>query len=54
MTNKMSYLLKNIYKNLEKCNIKQYSRYFDAGMEEEDFKETVNFNTELYYLYSGQ
>jgi hypothetical protein len=51
-TNKISGLLDHIYKNIEKCNIKQYNRYFDSGMEFDDFKEVVEFNAELYYEYA--
>ena len=54
VTNKISILMDEVQKNLNKCNVKQYSRFFDAGMEEDEFKEMSNFNTELYYLYANK
>jgi hypothetical protein len=46
-------MLENMCVSLEKCDVKHFARYFDAGMELDDFTELKNFVRELNSMYSS-
>lgn len=53
MNKNIKHVLGDMCMNLEKCNIKHFNRYFNAGLEQDDFTELINFNRELHSLYSS-
>ena len=53
INNKISNLLKSMYTNLEKCDIRKFNRYFDNGMEQDDFNELVHFNQDIFSMYNN-
>ncbi len=40
-------LLSTISNDLIKCDINKYTKYFENGMEYDDYKDLVNFNNDL-------
>ncbi len=49
----IKYMLENMSNSFQKCDIKHFSRYFDAGLESDDFIELKDFNNNLYSTYSS-
>lgn len=45
-------MLDSIQSNIKKCKINEYSKYFDNGMEYDDFQELKNFTEDLKNSFS--
>jgi len=53
LNNRVANLLKTMTTGLEKCKIRQYSRFFDSGMELEEYNEMAHDQKELYEFYAS-